>query len=163
MSTKTMAEQLSNVEAPTVPSAITVNTVLDHLSGDQLGALEKKYAMLPVEVQESLRAKFPLVSNPVELYLIRQSVRESNNFLASKLRAGWIAQLIMFTPDLVNVNDATRKAAEHRVRNLSDEISDTKEIVKTLKAVKVKLDRSSKSPDILAVCGIFGISPSTIA
>ena len=161
--TKTMQQALETVEVAQMETPVQMEAVLSCLTGEQLGALEKKYSMLPVEIQESMRARFPNVSNPATLYLIRQSVREANNFLASKLRAGWIAQLVTFVPDLTNSVEPTRKSSEHRIRNLADEIEDVKEVVKTLKAVKVKLDRSSKSPDILAACTIFGISPSTIA
>ena len=159
---KTLAEQLTSVDE-TLGNEQPAVSLLSYLNGDQLGALEKKYAALPVEIQQAMRQTYPSVSSPVEMYILRQLRREANSFLASKLRTGWIAQLVMFVPDLVNNNDATRKAAEHRIANLADEISDVKEMAKTLKAVKVRLDYSSTTPAMIKACTIFGLQASIIA
>lgn len=157
------SEAISTNDVSNVSNASNDSSLLGYLNGDQLGALEKKYAALPVEIQQAMRSTYPSVSSPVELYILRQLRREANSFLASKLRTGWIAQLVMFVPDLTNGNDATRKAAEHRVASLADEIADIKEMSKTLKAVKVRLDYSSSTPAMAKACVIFGLNPQVIA
>jgi len=138
----------------------------EFLNADQIAALERKMATLPVEVQQVMRTNFPDLP-PVVQYILRQMTREANNALASKLRPAWIAQLTMYVPTLVSKDETVRKDAERSVNRIIEEIPDAKELVKVLVAVKLRLFRSTTNPlatadAISQACKIAGIKPETL-
>lgn len=156
MSNNTMSEQL--VEAGLGQKS----SVTDFLTSEQSGALEMKYASLAPEIQHYMQEQYPTVTSPVTLYLIRQAVKEANSKLASNLRPGWITSVRLNVPALVSTDTTSKTEAFRRLRQIADELPDTKEAIKVLKSVKVQLDKSSTDESIVKVCEIFGINPSSI-
>ncbi len=137
------------------------------LTPEQVAAIERKAAMLPIEVIENMATNAPEGSSLAEQYILRQIRREAHNTLASQLRPTWIATLLMYVPTLTAKDENVRKNAERTVHGLADEISDAKEVVKVLTAVRAKLVGRTSNPQaavdaVSQACKIFNIKPETL-
>ena len=137
------------------------------LTPEQVAAIERKAAMLPIEVIENMATNAPEGSSLAEQYILRQIRREANNTLASQLRPTWIATLLMYVPTLTAKDENVRKNAERTVHGLADEISDAKDVVKVLTAVRAKLVGRTSNPQaavdaVAQACKIFNIKPETL-
>lgn len=140
---------------------------LQYLTPEQVAALERKAAMLPVEVIQTMAAKAPEGSSLAEQYVLRQITREANNTLAAQLRPTWIASLMLYIPTLTAKDEHVRKNAESAVASIADEISDAKEVVKVLGTVRARLVGRTSNPQsaidaITQACKIFNIKPETL-
>jgi hypothetical protein len=141
--------------------------VLQQLTPEQVAAVERKAAMLPIEVIENMASSAPEGTSLAEQYVLRQIRREANNTLASQLRPTWIATLLLYVPTLIVKDENVRKNAEHAVHGIADEISDAKEVIKVLTAVRAKLVGRTSNPQaavdaIAQACKIFQIKPETL-
>jgi hypothetical protein len=143
-----------------------MNTV-SLLTTEQVSAIERKAAMLPIEVIEDMASKAPEGASLAEQYVLRQIRREANNTLAAQLRPTWIATLLMYVPTLTAKDENVRKNAERTVLGISEEITDMKETVKVLTAVRAKMLGRSTNPQavidaVAQACKIFNIKPETL-
>jgi hypothetical protein len=136
--------------------------VLTYLSSEQAGALEMKFASLDTVIQRDMMEKFPSITSPVALYVLRQMRKEANGKLASNLRPGWITSIRLNIPALESANGASRDEAVRRLSSIAEEMPDVKEAIKCLKSVKVQLDKTSTDSSIVEACRIFGIQPSSL-
>src|SRR5271166_3315430 len=127
MSNKTMTEQLAAIETATV-AVEPAKSILELLSDEQKNSLEAKFNKLPTEFKTDVRNLFPSVKTPVELYVLRQMVKEATAFQASKYMPIWIDRLALFVAALVSTDQDSRKEAERIFRNLADEIPEEKHI-----------------------------------
>ena len=159
---KSESMDVMEVAALEAIAALSTSNVLDVLTQEQKGALELKYAALPSEVQQVTAAKYPAITNPVMLYVIRQMVKEANGKLASSLRPGWITSIRLNIPALTSSNAASKSESERRLSAIADEMPDVKEAIKCLKSVKIQLDRTSQDAGIVAACKLFDVSASSL-
>jgi len=136
--------------------------VLTYLSAEQAGALEMKFASLDTVIQRDMIERFPAITSPVALYVLRQMRKEANGKLASNLRPGWITSIRLNIPALESSNGASRDEAIRRLSAIAEEMPDVKEAIKCLKSVKVQLDKTSMDSSIVEACRIFGIQPSSL-
>lgn len=141
-------------------SAIT-GDVLSNLSVEQRGALETKALALPQEIRSSYAAKYPTLS-VVGWYILRQAVKEANGKLASQKRPIWFSNLQLNAVSLKSGEVAIRQYAERQLRELAEGL-DSKESATLLKKYKNTHDMTTKSAEIVQLCGIFGVSPATLA
>lgn len=107
-----------------------------HLSDDQQIALEKKFAALPKGIPNLVRQSFPLVTNTLHLYILKQLTEEADAAIVSAKRSGWISTLSNHIPSLVSSVPELRKNSESKMVQVRDEIADTKVATAILKAVK---------------------------
>ncbi len=135
--------------------------VVSKLTVEQQAALEGKWNMLPVEVRSSIAAKYPAMST-VAMYIVRQSVKESNSAMASKLRPQWYSNLTLNAASIKSGEAAIREYGEKQLRTLAESL-DSKESVTLLKKYKTAHDTTSKDAHIVQLCGIFGVSPASLS
>lgn len=140
--------------------ASTTQNILDVLSVEQRAALEQKFLALDADVRFAASEKYPKFGT-VALYAIRQLVKESNGKLASNKRPVWYNRLSAEVSSLQSGEEAIRKYAERKLRDLAEEI-DEKESVSLIKKYKQQHDLTSETAVIKQLCGIFGISPMTV-
>lgn len=138
--------------------------ILAHLDNDQIAALERKAALLPSEVQESMRVDGLSIA---EQYILRQMRKEANNALASKLRPVWIMQVKMYAVTLNSKDENLRKNSEKVIAKLADEIGEPKEVIKVLTAVRTQLlnatsDIAGVVENVATACKIFGVKPESL-
>lgn len=153
---------VTETKAAATEVAASVN-ILEHLTEEQKAALINKYLTFPKEVRNLTESQYPTISDPCALYILRQMIREADSKSASILRPAYIERVKAMTRSLVSTIPDTRNAAHRVMREIADEIEDGAEAKKICKAVKVKLDMSSSDPAIVTLCGIFGITPQSIA
>lgn len=135
--------------------------VVLQLSVEQQAALEAKFNALPEEVRSNTNAKYPQLSVTAR-YIVRQMVKEANGKLASQMRPKWYSNLELNAASLKSAEPAIKDYATKQLASLADEF-DSKESASLLKKYKSTKDLTSKDAHIIELCGIFGISPSTIA
>jgi len=149
--------------------------VLAHLSEEQQVALERKFSALPKDSRRNAHNAFPLISNPLHLYIARQLAKEADAAIVSAKREGWISQILKHIPKLrlcegENAQMKTlRSEAESELKNLSDEIGDSAVAASILTAVKKKYLEGVSSHrigmlmgDVERACPYFGVSSSVI-
>lgn len=140
--------------------ASTTN-IVTALTIEQQAALESKFNALPEEVRSSYAVKYAAMST-VQMYIVRQMVREANGKLASNNRPKWYAQLELNAASLKSKEVAIATYAEKQLRELAESI-DSKESTTLLKKYKTAHDTTSKDVHVIQLCGIFGVNPATIA
>jgi len=134
--------------------------IVSKLSVEQQAALESKFNALAEEVRSSIRSKY-LNMSVVEMYIVRQMVREANGKLASNKRPVWFNTITINVDSLKSGDENVREYGEKKLRELAEEI-DSKESTTLLKKYKNTKDLTSKSDIIVQLCGIFGISPDSL-
>lgn len=154
---------MSNNLKDAIEAAITEQTadVVAQLSVEQKAALESKFNALPDEVRSAIATRYPALST-VGMYIVRQAVREANGKMASQKRPQWFAKLELNAASLKSQEAAIKAYAEKQLRELAEEI-DSKESTNLLKKYKNTHDLTSKDKHITELCGIFGVSASTLA
>lgn len=148
---ETMTATAEQVAAQAIADLLTL------LSVEQRAALESKFNSLPIEVRSAASAKYP-GRKTVELYIIRQMVREANSKLASNNRPIWYNKLMLNAASLKSGDENVRVYAEKELRSLAEEL-DSKESSTLLKKYKNAHDLTTESPAIKQLAGIFGVEP----
>jgi hypothetical protein len=149
--------------ATAITEAVQASTtnIVAALTIEQQAALESKFNALPEEVRSSYAVKYASMST-VQMYIVRQMVREANGKLASNNRPKWYAQLELNAASLKSKEVAIASYAEKQLRELAESI-DSKESTTLLKKYKTAHDTTSKDEHVKQLCGIFGVNPQTIA
>ena len=140
--------------------ASTAN-IVTALTIEQQAALESKFNALPEEVRSAYAVKYASMST-VQMYIVRQMVREANGKLASNNRPKWYAALELNAASLRSKEHAIAAYAEKQLRELAESI-DSKESTTLLKKYKTTHDTTSKDAHVVQLCGIFGVNPAGIA
>lgn len=133
------------------PAAKPVFDVVSHLTDEQQIALEKKFSALPKGIPQLIRAAYPLITNTLHLYILKQLSEEADAAIVSAKRAGWISTLLTHIPSLVSSVPHLRADSEKKLTNVRDEIADTKVATAILKAVKKEMLSGISSERVSAV------------
>src|SRR5882672_1413541 len=105
-----IAEQVTGTESKG-------SKLVDRISTEQRAALESKFNVLALEIRSAIASKYPGLST-VEMYMLRQMVKEANGKLASNRRPVWYNILTLNAASLKSGEESIRKYAETQLRNL---------------------------------------------
>ena len=157
-----LTQQSEEIAILTEQLTKATDKIISSLNHRQRAALVSKYEALKKPIRDEISARFPDLSK-LEAYVADKIATEANNKITSEKMPGWRGTMATFAPDLTSNNEDLRKAAEHRLEQLRDEMDAADSTLDVVKWYKVKTDSTSKDAHIITVCVFFGVDPSTIA
>jgi len=111
-----IAEQVTGTESKG-------SKLVDRISTEQRAALESKFNVLALEIRSAIASKYPGLST-VEMYMLRQMVKEANGKLASNRRPVWY--------NILTLNAASLKSGEESIRKYQSRSIETAQIIQEL-------------------------------